>query len=167
MSRNGASTHTVRLLTLTAIFALAACRAEKPAGPAQQDAASATVSASAAPIPSPVASAPAKRSKEQAMAALIALPELKAWSSRIDKASKGAARGALIEDDPAPRDINGKQYWRLSFVENASDAMHRWESFLVAQTGDDILVEDFTTDTTLTLEQWRREKHPLERSAAQ
>ena len=80
--------------------------------------------------------------------------------------SGGTARAALVEDGTAPRTIGGKHYWQFSFVENSSDAMHRWESFLVAQDGDDILVEDFATDTTLTLEQWRREKRPQERSAA-
>jgi hypothetical protein len=101
--------------------------------------------------------------KEQARTALMALPELQAWSAQIEKASGGAVRGALIEDDPAPRNINGKNYWQFSFVENRSDAVRRLESFLVAQSGGEILVEDFDSDTTLTLEQWRRDKRPMKR----
>lgn len=108
------------------------------------------------------ASAPVS-AKEQAKAALMALPELQAWAAQIEKASGGTVRGALIEDDPAPRNIDGKNYWQFSFVENRSDAVHRLDSFLVAQSGGEILVEDFESDTTLTLEQWRRDKRPLER----
>jgi hypothetical protein len=149
---------------MSAMFALAACRAEKPAEPAPQPAQEV---ASAAPAPQPApADANATRTKEQAMDALMSLPELKAWSSRIEKASNGKSRGALIEDEPEPRVIDGKKYWQFSFVENASDAVHRWESFLVAQHGGEILVEDFASDTTLTLEQWRHDKHPLERNDA-
>jgi len=100
------------------------------------------------------------------MTALMSLPELKAWSAQLEKASGGKVRGALIEYDPKPKTINGLNYWQFSFVENGSDAAHRWESFLVAERGDDILVEDFTADKTLTLEQWRKQKHPMERTAA-
>jgi hypothetical protein len=116
--------------------------------------------------PRPAAAAAAAATREHAMDALMALPELKAWSAQIEKASGGSRHPALIEDDPAPKTIKGKKYWQFSFVENGSDAAHRWESFLVAQGGDEILVEDFATDTTLTLEQWRHDRRPLERVAA-
>lgn len=100
------------------------------------------------------------------MAALMALPELKAWSSQVEKSSGGKVHGALIEYDPQPKLIDGKRYYQLSFVENASDAAHRWESFLVAESGEDILVEDAATDKTMTLQQWRQAKHPMERTSA-
>jgi hypothetical protein len=118
--------------------------------------------------PTAPASAPAQqvRSKEQAMNALMALPELKAWSQQIEKSSGGTVQGALIEYDPTLRVIDGKRYFQFSFVENASDATRRWESFLVAETGDQILVDDAAMDKTLTLEQWRSAKHPLERKSA-
>lgn len=125
-----------------------------------------------APAPAPAAGAVATpagvtaRTREQAMSALMALPELQAWSSRLEKSSGGKVRGALIEYDTAPRVINGKGYWQFSFVENGSDAAHPWESFLVARDGDEILVEDFGTGNTLTLEQWRKEKQPLSRTSA-
>jgi hypothetical protein len=144
----------VIIMTVTAtIFG---CRGDdKPAAP---------VAAVAAPVAATVAAQP--RSKEQAMAALMALPELKAWSSQLEKSSGGKVHGALIEYDPQPKLIDGKRYFQLSFVENGSDAAHRWESFLVAHTGTDILVDDAATDKTLTLAQWRKDKHPMERTSA-
>ncbi|QOY93751.1 hypothetical protein IM543_19760 [Massilia sp. UMI-21] len=107
------------------------------------------------PAPAAVQEAPAQ-TREQAMAALLALPELKAWSGQIEKRSKGKAHGAVIEDDPTLREINGKQYYQLSFVENRADDVRRRESFLVAQQGDEILVEDAETDSLQSLQDWRR-----------
>ena len=158
MIKRAASSKKAHFLMLAAIIAVTStifgCRGEKQAEPA-----------ASAPTPA-AASAPALRTKEQAMTALMSLPELKAWSAQLEKASGGKVRGALIEYDPKPKTINGLNYWQFSFVENGSDAAHRWESFLVAERGDDILVEDFTADKTLTLEQWRKQKHPMERTAA-
>jgi hypothetical protein len=131
------------------------CRGEKPAASVATPAAT-SATATAAPV----------RSKEQAMAALMALPELKAWSSQVEKSSGGKVHGALIEYDPQPKLIDGKRYFQLSFVENASDAARRWESFLVAEAGEEILVEDAATDKTMTLQQWRQAKRPMERTSA-
>ena len=120
--------------------------------------------------PAPAAAAPdakATRTREQAMTALMGLPELKSWSSKLETASGGKVRGALIEYDPKPRVIDGKSYWQFSFVENGSDAAHPWDSFLVAQQGDQILVEDFATDKPLSLERWRKEKRPMERTSGE
>lgn len=112
----------------------------------------------------PAVSAPAAgQTKEQAMTALMSLPELKAWSQRLESASGGAVRGALIEYDQTPKRVNGKAYWQFSFVENGSEAAHRWESFLVASDGD-ILVEDFAGDKQMSLAQWRKDKKPMERT---
>ncbi len=111
-----------------------------------------------APTPAPartVKEAPA-RSKEQAMEALLSVPELKAWSAQIEKRSQGKAHGAVIEDDPVPREINGKKYYQLTFVENRSADVRRRESFLVSQQGNEILVEDPETDKLLSLQEWRR-----------
>ena len=109
----------------------------------------------------------ASRTREKAMNALMALPELQAWSSQLEKASGGKVRGALIEYDSAPRVSNGKRCWQFSCVENRSDAAQPWERFLVSQQDDEILVEDFGTDTPLTLEQWRKEKRPMERTSGE
>ena len=119
----------------------------------------------ARPPASSIAPAPntALRSKEQASMALMALPELKAWSMQIEKTSGGKLHGALIEYDPKPRIVNGKSYWQFSFVENGADAAHRLDSFLVAASGDEILVEDAATDDLLSLERWRKEKRPMAR----
>jgi hypothetical protein len=108
------------------------------------------------PAPAPVVKEAPARSKEQAMEALLAVPELKAWSEQIEKRSKGKAHGAVIEDDPLPRDVNGKKYYQLTFVENRAADVRRRESFLVSQQGDEILVEDPETDSLLTLQEWRR-----------
>jgi hypothetical protein len=118
------------------------------------------------PPPAASATSAPARTKEQAMTALMSLPELKAWSARIEKSSGGKLHGALMEYDPTPKRINGKSYWQLSFVENGSDAARPWESFLVSASGDEILVEDPATDTPITLEQWRQQKRPMERSGA-
>ena len=98
------------------------------------------------------------------MTALMSLPELKAWSGQLEKASGGKVRGALIEYDPKPKTIHGVNYWQFSFVENGSDAAHRWESFLVSQSDAEILVDDSVTDTSLTLAQWRRDSKPMQRT---
>lgn len=109
----------------------------------------------AASTPEPV------RTKEQAMADLMELPEVKAWSTQIAKSSSGAARGAVIEDDVTPLFINGKKYWQFSFVENRHESIHRRKSFLVAQSGDEILVDDAETDSLLSLDEWRRGIEPV------
>jgi hypothetical protein len=104
------------------------------------------------------------RSKEQAASALMALPELQAWSAIVEKNSGGKSHGALIEYDPAPRKLNGKNYWQFSFVENGAEAAQRWESFLVSSSDEEILVEDASTDEVISLARWRREKHPAKRT---
>src|SRR5579875_3783679 len=97
------STRPVRLIgaTALALCALAACKREE------------------APPPKPAAAhAPAApaRTRDPAIAELMALPEIKAWSEQIEKGSKGRVHGAVIEDDPTPRVIEGKAYYQLSFV---------------------------------------------------
>jgi hypothetical protein len=148
------SARPVRLLAacFLTLCALAACKGEKPAPPPKP----AAVQAPAVPV----------RTREQAMATLMALPELKAWSEQIEKRSHGAAHGAVIEDDPNPRIIEGKKYYQLSFVENRKQNVHRRASFLVAQQGDDILVEDAETDTVQSLAEWRRNIRNVELKSA-
>ena len=124
---------------------LAACKDKEVAPPAP------------APRPAAVQPTPAPAlTKQQAMAALLALPEVKAWSGEIDKRSRGKAHGAIVEDDPTPRTLNGKQYFQLSFVENRAQSVQRRESFLVAHQGGEILVEDLQNDTVMPLDDWRR-----------
>jgi len=94
----------------------------------------------------------------------MALPELKAWSSQIAQASGGQAHGALIEYDARPKIVGGKRYLQFSFVENSRDAAQRWESFLVAESGDAILIEDNAADRTMTLAQWRATEQPMQRT---
>ena len=103
----------------------------------------------------PVVQAP-MHTKQDAMDSLLALPELQAWSQQIEQRSKGKAHGAVIEDDPVPREVNGKKYYQLSFVENRAEDARRRESFLVAQDGSEILVDDTGSDKLLSLQEWRR-----------
>ena len=132
---------------------------------------------SATPAPAAVAELPAPavvheapfigpRSKSDAVAALMALPELKAWSAHVETASGGANHGALIEYGPTPKVIDGKRYWQLSYVENTPDAAHRWESFLVGQDNPEILIDDDESGLPMPLDQWRKERNPLARTSA-
>jgi len=118
--------------------------------------------------PSVAAPAPGTttRSREQATAALMELPEIKAWSARLEKSSGGKVHGALIEDDPAPRTVHGKVYYQFSFVADGAEAAHHLESFLAARDGDEILVEDEDNEELMSLARWRQEKHPLQRDVA-
>ena len=138
-------------LSLAAALALGGCKRTEPEAPK--------------PAPAPVKEAPA-RTKEQAMAALLAVPELTAWSAQIEKRSKGKAHGAVIEDNPVPREVNGRKYYQLTFVENRANEVRRGESFLVALQGDEILVEDTETDTLRTLQEWRRDIKRVELKSA-
>ncbi|WP_137171717.1 hypothetical protein [Massilia sp. HP4] len=143
MSTRAAFSPTLRLTVaaLALCCAVAGCkRAERETPPAPA---------------APVAQAPV-HTKEDAMASLLALPELQAWSQQIELRSKGKAHGAVIEDDPVPREVNGKKYYQLSFVENRADDARRRESFLVAQDGSEILVDDTESDKLLSLQEWRR-----------
>ena len=141
--------------------------ASKPAVSEVMPQASASAQASA-----PQAQAPAhtqhtqhaQRTREEAAAALMALPELQAWSALLEKNSAGKSHGALIEYDPEPREVKGKRYYQFSFVENTAEAALRWESFLAAINDDEILVEDSNTVQLLSLERWRTEKHPARRT---
>lgn len=143
-------------LTLLAATVLAGCKDKQPP-----------------PTPLPQPAKPIVQQKlepavtrEQAMASLLALPEVKSWSQEIEKRSRGKAHGAVIEDDPTPRVINGREYWQLSFVENRADKVHRRESFLVARTGGQILVEDTASDMVLSLDDWRRSIRRVELKSA-
>jgi hypothetical protein len=136
------------LIALTA-FLLEGC-GEKAQG---------TASAPSAKITSPAAA----RTKVQGMNSLLALPELQAWTSAIDKRSKGQAHGGLMEYNTAPQLVNGKPYWQFSFVEFDKDQMHRWENFLVSQSSDEILVDDDASGKVISLEEWRRDHKPMER----
>lgn len=103
--------------------------------------------------------------RDQAVERLMALPELQAWARSIETASHGAVHGAVIPFDPALRELHGKRYHQLSFVENRPDAAITWESFLVGAADGEILVDDAETGNAMPLDQWRRTKRPMERGA--
>ncbi|GAB3459844.1 hypothetical protein GCM10027321_18440 [Massilia terrae] len=138
---------TSRLLTTLALAcALVACQKQEAPKPV-------------APPAAPVAKEP---TREEAMASLMEVPELKTMSEQIEKKSQGKTHGAVIEDDPQPRMVDGKPYWQFSFVENAPDAVHRRASFLVAKSGKEILVDDTQTGKLLTVPEWRRTVRRIE-----
>ncbi|MFB9244227.1 hypothetical protein IV454_01765 [Massilia antarctica] len=157
---SGSSKKVVLLFALIALIGVGAVLYHKHHESVQ---ASASAAARAAPAARPAAQM--ARTKEQAIDALMALPELKAWSAHIAKVSGGSAHGALLDDDGATKLVHGKSYWSLSFVENSQEAAHRWETFLVATQGDEILVDDMNDDRQLTLAQWRADMRPMDRIA--
>jgi hypothetical protein len=145
MSTRTASSSPLRL-TIAALMlccAVAGCKRAEREAPSTPAPAEPTVQALA-------------HTKQDAMESLLALPELQAWSRQIEQRSQGKAHGAVIEDDPVPREVNGKKYYQLSFVENRAENAQRRESFLVAQDGSEILVDDTDSDTLLSLQEWRR-----------
>jgi hypothetical protein len=166
-SRKAAISASLTAVLTTGVIAYAAYSpAESEVLPVPPAAAASAQAPAAAPASAAVAAAQQQhqqRTKEQAAAALMALPELQAWSALLEQESHGKAHGALIEYDPAPRKIRGKSYWQFSFVENTADAALRWESFLASSSDDEILVEDTDTDELLTIERWRKEKQPSKR----
>ncbi len=113
----------------------------------------------AAPADPPAVAAPAAKaavSREQAVEKLMALPELKRWAEVVEKRSEGLRHGALIETDSKPRDVNGKPYYQLTFVENGDDMAQAIASFLVSYKDGEILVEDDISGDLLPLDQWRK-----------
>lgn len=144
----------------------AAASASPSAAPAAAASATASPATSSSPSPAlqPQQPAPGQAlSREQAVARLMALPELQAWARHIESASGGAVRGAVMPFDPALRTVNGRQYYQLGFVENRPDAAVTWQGFLVGAADGAILVDDEAAP--LPLERWRLEKRPLERTA--
>src|SRR5262249_25970330 len=86
----------------------------KDSAPAAPSAPPAATSANAALDPHP----------EKATAALMALPELKAWSQAIEKKTGGKEHGAVLSGDAAPRIVDGKTYYAYSFVQNGPEQSH-------------------------------------------
>jgi len=117
----------------------------------------------------PAASSQSAEQEQNARAvdALMALPEIKAWSAHIENATGGRAHGAVMETSPETRLVDGVAYYQLSFFENTPDAAHRWESFVVTPDGKRILVDDIVTGDLLSLEQWRKDNAPMQRIATQ
>ena len=111
----------------------------------------------------PAASTAAAEQNARAVDALLALPEIKAWSAHIEKASGGRAHGAVMETTPETRLVDGAAYYQLSFFESTPDAAHRWESFVVSPDGKRILVDDVVSGDLLSLEQWRQDNAPMQR----
>ena len=104
----------------------------------------------------PAPAAKANVSRDQAVEKLMALPELKHLADAIEKRSGGERHGALLETDPAPRDVKGNPYYQLIFVENGDDMAQAVASFLVSHVNGEILVEDDISGELISLDQWRK-----------
>ncbi|SFF50690.1 hypothetical protein SAMN05518865_10122 [Duganella sp. CF458] len=116
----------------------------------------ATRVAAAAPAPVSAPAAKANVSRDQAVERLMALPELKGLADAIEKRSGGERHGALLETDPAPRDVKGSPYYQLIFVENGDDMAQAVASFLVSHANGEILVEDDISGELMSIDQWRK-----------
>jgi hypothetical protein len=110
------------------------------------------------------ASTKASITLDQAMDILLALPEIKAWKSHVERVSKGTLHGKLLAESDEPVVVKGRKYWSVSFVEDHPDRVHRWEFFLVSMDGKQVLVQDSENDRLLTLDRWRRQERPMERA---
>ncbi|MGK5064576.1 hypothetical protein [Janthinobacterium sp. LB3P112] len=109
----------------------------------------------------------AQEQNARAVDALMALPEIKAWSAHIEKATGGRSHGAVMETSPETRLVDGVVCYQLSFFESTPDAAHRWESFVVTPDGKRILVDDIVSGDLISLEQWRKDNAPMQRIATQ
>ena len=107
----------------------------------------------------PAATAPRTQATiAQATERLLALPELRAQADAIERESGGTAHGGVMENGTAPRVVNGKPYYELTFIESAPEQVHRLGTFLVSAVDDDILVQDEAADRLLTLAEWRQSR---------
>lgn len=105
---------------------------------------------------------PVPLNKEQAMAIIAELPEIKAWSDYIERTSDGKAHGMIMEPPAEVTLLDGKQYWSVGFYENQPAQSHRWESFLVGLDHKDIWVDDIE-EGFISLQTWRDTKKPMAR----
>jgi hypothetical protein len=121
-----------------------------------------TVSASTTTANVKAVAAPASTTKEQAVALIFELPEIKAWSRYIESTTGGKVHASIMVLPEEPRNIDGKQYWSVNFYENQTTHMSRWESFLVSLDSKEIMVDDIADDV-ISLQEWRTKKKPMER----
>jgi hypothetical protein len=105
---------------------------------------------------------PVAITKDQAVSIIFELPEIKAWSSYIERTTEGKVHGLIMTPSEESVTIGGKQYWSVDFYESQPTHINRWESFLVSHLGKEILVDDIM-DGAITLQEWRNSKKPMER----
>jgi hypothetical protein len=95
---------------------------------------------------------------------VLRLPEAKAWDAFMRKKTSGKYHGCVIADSDRPERISGRMCLPIAFMEDGPDAMHRWQTFEVDVDTGKVMVLDATGEyKLLTLKQWRKREHPMDR----
>src|SRR5258706_3666271 len=53
---------------------------------------------------------------DQAVDILFALPEIKTWTSYVERVSNGKLHGKLLVESDKPIVVKGRKYWSVSFI---------------------------------------------------
>lgn len=92
----------------------------------------------------------------ESRAAVMALPEAKAWEDkRKEQAAKdrtGTPPGGVLT---SRRMIKGVKHWAVSFIEDPQGAARKWAVFIVRAADGRIFVES-EGGKLITLEDWRK-----------
>jgi len=99
---------------------------------------------------------------DDALVAVLTLPEVKAADAYIREKTNGANHGATLADSEEPVAVAGKRYWQIAFVEDTPELVHRWWTFLVEVNTGTVLVEDYLTGLPMDLDYWRAKEKPLQ-----
>lgn len=107
----------------------------------------------------PAKAAPAAAEKfglMESRAAVMALPEVKAWEEKrreqAGKETTGAPPGGILT---TRRLIKGAKYWAVSLIENPQTTANKWAVFVVRAADGRIFVES-EGGKLITLEDWRK-----------
>ncbi|MFO1320952.1 MAG: hypothetical protein U1F52_15170 [Burkholderiales bacterium] len=92
----------------------------------------------------------------ESRAAVLALPEVKAWEEkRREQAAKdttGAPPGGILA---SRRMLKGVKHWAISFIEDPQVSARKWAVFVVRAADGKIFVES-EGGKLITLEDWRK-----------
>lgn len=92
----------------------------------------------------------------ESRAAVMALPEVKAWEEkRREQAGKdttGAPPAGILT---SRRLVKGAKYWAVSLIENPQSTANKWAVFVVRATDGRIFVES-EGGKLISLEDWRK-----------
>lgn len=88
------------------------------------------------------------------------VPEINAFEEQIKSKSNGKSSlemRVLISPDKYSNRVN-KDYYQIYVAENSSKLSVKWNIFYVNEELNKIMVEDFSTENMISLEQWREGK---------